>query len=80
MQTREFRADAKELMRMAKDAKTAIMCAEAHPWRCHRSMIGDALQLHGFSVMDIFSEKILKPHTLNPFARVRGKKITYPES
>lgn len=80
MQTREFRAALKDLMGMAKEANTAIMCAEALPWRCHRSMIGDALLLHGFSVMDIFSEKILKPHKLTPFAKVSGKKITYPIS
>jgi hypothetical protein len=54
------------------------MCAEAVPWRCHRSLIGDALVVRGVEVLDIMSEKAAKPHTLTPFAQVEGQRLTYP--
>jgi uncharacterized protein (DUF488 family) len=54
------------------------MCAEAVPWRCHRSLIGDALLIRGVQVEDIMSASITHPHKLTPFAKVRGLEVTYP--
>ncbi len=54
------------------------MCAEAVPWRCHRSLIGDALLLRGIRVEDIISAKGAKPHKLTPWAHVSGDALTYP--
>lgn len=79
MQTKEFHEGLMELMKLAKKSRVAIMCAEALPWRCHRSMIGDALLSYHFSVLDIFNEKVIHPHKLTPFADVEGKHITYPK-
>lgn len=78
MQTQEFEEGLEELVPLAKESSTVIMCAEAVPWRCHRSMIGDALLVRGFDVEDIFSEKKQEPHTLTSFAKVDELKITYP--
>ncbi len=79
MQTPEFAAGIDGLTKLALDRRTAIMCAEAVPWRCHRSLIGDALVVRGFEVMDIFSVDEAKPHSLTSFARVNGTAITYPK-
>ncbi len=78
MQTDEFAAGIEELMTTAAGSPTAIMCAEAVPWRCHRSLIGDALLVRGYEVLDIMSEKSAKPHTLTSFAKASGTTITYP--
>ncbi len=78
MQTGEFTEALEKLMDLARGKPTAIMCAEAVPWRCHRSLIGDALLIHGFQVQDIFSPTHFKPHTLTPMAEVRGRQVTYP--
>lgn len=78
MQTKEFANSLKELMKIAKKKNVVIMCAEAVPWRCHRSLVGDALLLRGFNVVDIFTISKGRPHKLTPFAKVSGKKITYP--
>jgi uncharacterized protein (DUF488 family) len=55
------------------------MCAEAVPWRCHRSLIGDALLVRDIKVEDILSEKSLQPHKITPFAKVEGDRVTYPK-
>jgi uncharacterized protein (DUF488 family) len=78
MQTPEFEAGLEKLIQLAACEQTAIMCAEAVPWRCHRSLIGDALVIRGVEVRDIFSSKITKPHVLTAMAMVRGTKVTYP--
>lgn len=78
MQTEAFLRGLGELTALARERTTAIMCAEAVPWRCHRSLIADALLVRGFQVMDIFSVKSLKPHKLTAFARVEGLVVTYP--
>ena len=78
MQTEEFQAGLARLLKSTPKKATAIMCAEAVPWRCHRSLIGDALLVRGVAVEDIFSKSNSKPHTLTPWAKVRGQKITYP--
>ncbi len=80
MQTEEFRAGIERLIELARTQRTVIMCSEAVPWRCHRSLIGDALLVRGFKVMDIMGEKSGRPHVLTPWARVEGVSVTYPET
>ena len=79
MQTPEFTEAIEALMAMAVEKRTVIMCAEAVPWRCHRSLVGDALVVRGVEVEDIMSEKSLRLHKLTPWARVDGLRITYPK-
>jgi uncharacterized protein (DUF488 family) len=78
MQTPEFTRAVDELIDLAKEKRTVIMCAEAVPWRCHRSLISDALLIRKIKVEDIFNEKTSKPHQLTPWAKVDGNKIAYP--
>ncbi len=78
MQTEEFEAGIAELIELASRRPTVIMCAEAVPWRCHRSLVGDAMLVRGWQVMDVMSEKSARPHALTGFAKVRGKRVTYP--
>ncbi|HEY5514078.1 MAG TPA: DUF488 domain-containing protein [Geomonas sp.] len=78
MQTPEFAAAIEKLVELAREKPTAIMCAEAVPWRCHRSLIGDALIVRGIEVRDIFSPKNAKPHVLTHMAVVQETQITYP--
>jgi hypothetical protein len=80
MSTEEFRAALERLLEIAREKNTAIMCAEAVPWRCHRSLIGDALLVRGVQVEDIMSATSRREHTLTPFAHVEGGMITYPRS
>lgn len=79
MQTDEFSRSLDELGDAAEDAQVAIMCAEAVPWRCHRSLVGDALLVRGFGVEEIVDAKRRQPHRLTPFASVQGTSITYPK-
>ena len=78
MQTPPFGAALEKLLRLAEQKPTAIMCAEAVPWRCHRSLIADALTARGYEVRDIMSATSAKPHVLMPMARVHGRQVTYP--
>ncbi|MBX3092946.1 MAG: DUF488 domain-containing protein [Cryobacterium sp.] len=79
MQTDEFAAGIQRLIDLADQAgPLTIMCAEAVPWRCHRSLIGDALLVRGHTILDIMTAKDAKPETLTSFARVDGLVITYP--
>jgi uncharacterized protein (DUF488 family) len=78
MQTPEFAAGIDELLEIAEDKTVAIMCAEAVPWRCHRSLIGDALLVRGHEVIDIFDEHKTQAEKLTSFAVVHGTQITYP--
>lgn len=78
MQTAEFKEGIQKLITIAHDKTVAIMCSEAVPWRCHRSLIGDALLVHGIHVKDIYSMTSVKDHTLTPWAVVDGTHITYP--
>lgn len=78
MQTDEFRKNLEQLIALAADAPTAIMCAEAVPWRCHRSLVADALTARGIHVIDILSEAKAQPHAVTPFALIEGDRITYP--
>ncbi len=78
MQTPEFEAALGELIELGNEKRSVIMCAEAVPWRCHRSLIGDALLVRNIEVEDIISEGSSRPHTLTPWAKVDGSRITYP--
>jgi hypothetical protein len=78
MQTPEFEQNLQELVGLAYNDRIALMCAEAVPWRCHRSLIADALLVHGVRAEDIMSPTRRQVHTLTPFAKVRGATITYP--
>jgi len=78
MQTEEFREYLEDLIRLAEQERVAIMCAEAVPWRCHRSLIADALLVRGIEAREITSATSTRIHSLTPFARVRGTRITYP--
>jgi uncharacterized protein (DUF488 family) len=78
MQTPEFEEHLRELIELARKERIAIMCAEAVPWRCHRSLIGDALTVRGIRTEDIMSLTQRRLHTLTPFAKVRGTIVTYP--
>jgi len=80
MQTAEFVEGLEGLIAVAQKKKTTIMCAEAVPWRCHRSLIGDALLVRGITVIDIMSASSFKAHTLTPWAKVMGTIITYPKN
>jgi uncharacterized protein (DUF488 family) len=78
MATGEFQQGIDRLLELAWTKRTAIMCAEALPWRCHRSLIGDALLVRGLPVEDIMSATSSREHELTPFAKVHGLEITYP--
>lgn len=78
MQTPEFTAGIDELMSLGEKLPSAIMCAEAVPWRCHRSMVGDALVVRDVDVQDVMTRTSAKPHKLTSFAKVAGTRITYP--
>jgi uncharacterized protein (DUF488 family) len=78
MQTPEFEENLNELIQLASHDRIAVMCAEAVPWRCHRSLIGDALLVRGIHTEDIMTMTRTLVHTLTPFAKVRRTVITYP--
>jgi uncharacterized protein (DUF488 family) len=78
MQTPEFAQSLEELIRLAKRAQIVLMCAEAVPWRCHRSLIADALLVRGIRTEDIMGLTRRQVHTLTPFAKVHSSTITYP--
>jgi uncharacterized protein (DUF488 family) len=78
MQTPEFETALAHLLNLAAREPTAIMCAEAVPWRCHRSLVTDALVARGLTVGDILSSTRCHPHALTSFARVENGRVTYP--
>lgn len=80
MQTESFAEGIDELLALAENRTTAIMCAEAVPWRCHRSLVADALLARGIDVCEIISESSERPHKMTPFAVVNCTEITYPAS
>jgi uncharacterized protein (DUF488 family) len=79
MATPEFSEGLETLIEIARAKETAIMCAEAVPWRCHRSLIGDALTKKGWVVRDIMSRAVAKRHLLTPFLKTRKGQLIYPE-
>ncbi len=78
MQTPEFGAALADLIEFTRGKRCAIMCAEAVPWRCHRSLIADALIARKVAVEHIMSRTSRQAHALTPFAKVSGERITYP--
>jgi len=78
MQTKEFTDGLERAIRLAEERPSALMCAEAVPWRCHRSLVADALLVRGIRVLEIVSAAQPKEHQLTPFADVHGTRITYP--
>jgi len=78
MQTPEFEESLNRCIELAKEEQVALMCAEAVPWRCHRSLIADALLARDIDVREIASTKEARPHVLTPWARVEGTKVSYP--
>ncbi|HVA91344.1 MAG TPA: DUF488 domain-containing protein [Chloroflexota bacterium] len=78
MLTEPFRLGLEELLALSSRGLVAIMCAEAVPWRCHRSLVGDALVIREVEVLDIMDERHATLHHLTSFARVDGERITYP--
>lgn len=79
MATDAFEEGLEELKSMAKKKRVAILCAEAVPWRCHRSLIADTLTTQGWQVLHIQSAKTARPHELTPFLKVENGKLTYPQ-
>jgi uncharacterized protein (DUF488 family) len=79
MQAPEFAAALDRAIDLAQSRPSALMCAEAVPWRCHRSLVSDALLVRGIRVEHITNSAEAKPHALTPFARVRGAEIIYPD-
>jgi uncharacterized protein (DUF488 family) len=79
MQTVAFADGVDRLINLAREKTTAIMCAEAVPWRCHRSLVGDALLVRDVAVKDIISPTSINFHELTTFAVVNGTQITYPD-
>jgi uncharacterized protein (DUF488 family) len=78
MQTPEFAENVDVVAALAREVRCVLMCAESVPWRCHRSMVADALLVRGVPVEHIMGPHKRKPHTLTPFASVDGTHITYP--
>lgn len=78
MQTEEFRENIESLIKLAQQKKTALMCAESVPWRCHRSLIADALLVRDIQVKHIVSQQTCNDHKLTPWAKVKDVQVTYP--
>jgi uncharacterized protein (DUF488 family) len=78
MQTPLFNSALEKLLSLAEQKPSVLMCAEAVPWRCHRSLIADALTARGYEVRDIMSVTSAKPHVLPAMARVHDQQVTYP--
>ena len=80
MDTQEFERVLETAQALAREKASALMCAEALVWRCHRSLLGDAFVARGWEVSDILSEKEARPHRLPEFARLEGERIVYDGS
>lgn len=78
MSSEEFEEGLETLVNIARSKTVAVMCAEAVPWRCHRSLISDALIKKKWLVLDIFSSTSVKEHRLTSFLKVKKGKIIYP--
>jgi uncharacterized protein (DUF488 family) len=78
MVTPDFLKGLEMLTKIASMRTTAIMCAEAVPWRCHRSLIADALSKKGWTVKDIISTSAAKKHRLTPFLKIKKGQLLYP--
>lgn len=79
MQTEEFERGLQQLIADGRGAPTAIMCAEAVPWRCHRSLVADALLSHGWAVRHILTRDKANEHRMTPFAVIEHGRLSYPQ-
>jgi uncharacterized protein (DUF488 family) len=79
MSTPQFAEGLAALSQIASSTPTAIMCAEAVPWRCHRSLIADAMILKGWQIRDILTKAPAAEHKLTPFLKVANGQPTYPD-
>jgi uncharacterized protein (DUF488 family) len=80
METPEFEKGLARLIEESQTRRTAIMCAEAVPWRCHRSLIADALVARGIDVLEISTQTRTQIHKITPFAKLEGTRVHYPAS
>ena len=80
MLTREFAESLQKLLDLSRGQRTAVMCAEAVPWRCHRSLLADGLVVRGVEVRHITGKGTPAVHSLTSFAHVEGRRVTYPGS
>jgi uncharacterized protein (DUF488 family) len=78
MQTEAFEENLEKLMGLARETRSVLLCAEAVPWRCHRSLIADALKARGWEVRHIIGSSAPKEHEFTPFAHVKNGKVVYP--
>lgn len=78
MATAQFEEALGRLLALAQRKRTAMMCSEAMPWRCHRSLIADAAMVRGWRVVDLLEERASREHVLTPFVVVSGMQIVYP--
>ncbi|HRC62274.1 MAG TPA: DUF488 domain-containing protein [Dehalococcoidia bacterium] len=78
LETAEFASALDELFAIARRARTAVMCSEGVPWRCHRSLLADALRARGVDVTHLLSATKAQGHALTSFAVVEGERVTYP--
>ena len=78
MQTPEFNSAIEELIAISQGEQIVVMCAESVPWRCHRSLIADALTVRGMEVEHIMTATKRDPHSMTRFAVADGQRITYP--
>jgi uncharacterized protein (DUF488 family) len=78
METAAFKESLERCIAVAREERVALMCAEAVPWRCHRSLIADALLVRGIQVSDLTSAMHARPYSLTPWARIRGIDLNYP--
>lgn len=77
MDTEEFARSLEKAIGLARERPAALMCAEALPWRCHRSLLADAFLAHGWRVLEILSEREARPRNLPDFARLDGVRVVY---
>ena len=80
METHAFKDSLDQCITLARDERVVLMCAEAVPWRCHRSLIADALLARGVEVKEITSAMQARPHSMTSWARVSGTHVTYPRA
>ena len=78
MQSEAFQDALETLIHTSQQKRVAIMCTEAVPWRCHRSLVADALSVRAVPVIEILSESSYRTHKLTPFAQVEGTRVSYP--
>ena len=77
MDTPEFEEELQRILGLAREKRSALMCAESLPWRCHRSLLADAFLARGWDVFEILSEKEARPRKLPSFARIEGTRVIY---